>query len=70
MNELTEEQVRKIITALEHVATMRELQKKYFKDRLSGDLQRSKQYERQVDIEVAKILADLKAESVEQGRLL
>jgi len=71
MPELTEEQIRKVIATLEHVVTMRDLQKKYFKDRLQGDLQRCKQYERQVDVEAVALLKVLKKEThVEQGQLL
>lgn len=71
MKTLTEEQVKKIVQVLEHVETMRGLQVKYFKDRLQGDLNRSKMWERQVDTEVDKLLRVLKGEPiVEKGKLL
>lgn len=50
MNE--EQQAERLAQAMkiiEAVATMRNLQTAYFKNRIYGDLQRSKQYERMVD---------------------
>ncbi len=68
---LTEEQIKQVVETLTHVQTMRGMQKKYFKDRLMGDLQRSKQYESIVDREVAKLLSALDNKpTAEQGRLL
>ena len=69
--ELTEEQLNKLIATLKNVQTMRGMQVKYFKDRLMGDLQRSKQYESIVDREVAAVLKGLTGKQVEeQARLL
>jgi hypothetical protein len=61
-----QEKLQKAIEVLKKVKTMRDLQKEYFKNRLSGDLQRSKQYERLVDKEIESLLADINKISVAQ----
>lgn len=71
MKTLTEEQGRKVIEVITNVQTMRGLQRKYFKDRLSIDLQRSKQWEARVDREIEALLKMLTDNPiVEQGKLL
>jgi len=61
--------IQKIKSVPNNVLVMRSLQKKYYKDRLIGDLHRCKQYESIVDREVFALVKELGEDKSTQGSL-
>jgi len=61
--------IQKIKSVPNNVLVMRSLQKKYYKDRLIGDLHRCKQYESIVDREVSALVKELGEDKTTQGSL-